>query len=140
MQIVWSRDVHQPLYCCRLSRVAILVAVNTITSQASLSTRPLQLSYRGTFVCMFGCRQLSPCTFAREHNCCGSAYGSCCLFGTTGGVGFRPLYRGRFLKSLATQQPVMPIEDRLFDRGLMRSAMASEKSINVHISKYFMVV
>ena len=38
------------------------------------------------------------------------------------------------------KQPIMPIEDRLFDRGLMRSAMASRKSRNIYISKCFMVV
>ena len=38
-----------------------------------------------------------------REKCCGSAYDNCCLFGTTGGVGFRPLYRRRFLGSLATR-------------------------------------
>ena len=35
--------------------------------------------------------------------CFGIAYDSCRLFGTTGGVGFCPLYRERFLGSLATR-------------------------------------
>ena len=35
VQIVRSRDVYQPWYCCRLSMVAVLVAINTITSQGS---------------------------------------------------------------------------------------------------------
>ena len=33
--VVRSRNVHQPLYCCRLSMVAVLVAANTIPSQGS---------------------------------------------------------------------------------------------------------
>ena len=32
------------------------------------------------------------------------------------------------------------IEDDLFDRGRMRSAMASKKSKNIYILKYFMAV
>ena len=35
VQIVRSRDVYQPSYCCRLSMVAALVAISTITSQGS---------------------------------------------------------------------------------------------------------
>ena len=38
------------------------------------------------------------------------------------------------------KQPIMPFEDRLFDRELMRSAMASSKSKNIYISICFMAV
>ena len=38
------------------------------------------------------------------------------------------------------KQLIMPIEDRLFDRGGMRSAMASRKSRDIYTPKYFMAV
>ena len=42
----------------------------------------------------------------KRGGCCGLAYDSCTFFGTTGGVEFPPLYRGRFLESLATRYVV----------------------------------
>ena len=38
------------------------------------------------------------------------------------------------------QQPIMRIEDRLFDRGWVRSAMATRKCGNIYFWKYFMAV
>ena len=37
-------------------------------------------------------------------------------------------------------QPIMRTEDRLFDRGWVRSAMATRKCGNIYFSKYFMAV
>ena len=39
-----------------------------------------------------------------------------------------------------TKQPIMRIEDRLFDRGWVKSAMATRKCGNIYFRKYFMVV
>ena len=36
------------------------------------------------------------------------------------------------------KQPIMRIEDRLFDRGWVRSAMAARKCGNIYFRKYFM--
>ena len=54
-------------------------------------------------------------------------------------------YNGRLLPDiiLLTQcyyhkQPIMQIEDRLFDRGWVRSAMATRKCGNIYFPKYFM--
>ena len=38
------------------------------------------------------------------------------------------------------EQPIMRIEDRLFDRGWVRSAMATRKCGNIYFRKYFMAV
>ena len=38
------------------------------------------------------------------------------------------------------KQPIMRIEDRLFDRGWVRSAMATKKCGNIYFPKYFMAV
>ena len=38
------------------------------------------------------------------------------------------------------KQPIMRIEDRLFDRGGVRSAMATRKCGNIYFRKYFMTV
>ena len=38
------------------------------------------------------------------------------------------------------KQPIMRIEDRLFDRGWVRSAMATRKCGNIYFPKYFMAV
>ena len=38
------------------------------------------------------------------------------------------------------EQPIMRIEDRLFDRGWVRSAMATRKCGNIYFPKYFMAV
>ena len=38
------------------------------------------------------------------------------------------------------KHPIMRIEDRLFDRGWVRSAMATRKCGNIYFRKYFMVV
>ena len=38
------------------------------------------------------------------------------------------------------EQPIMQIEDRLFDRGWVRSAMATRKCGNIYFPKYFMAV
>ena len=43
VQVVRCRDAHQPLYCCRLSNITMLVAAKT---------------YYGTFVRIFDCQQL----------------------------------------------------------------------------------
>ena len=40
----------------------------------------------------------------------------------------------------STKQPIMRIEDRLFDKGWVRSAMATRKCRNIYFPKYFMVV
>ena len=37
-------------------------------------------------------------------------------------------------------QPIMRTEDRLFDRGWVRSAMATRKCGNIYFRKYFMAV
>ena len=44
------------------------------------------------------------------------------------------------LCSLLNKQPIMRIEDRLFDRGWVRSAMATRKCGNIFFPKYFMAV
>ena len=41
---------------------------------------------------------------------------------------------------MAVKEPIMRIEDRLFDRGWVRSAMATRKCGNIYSPKYFMVV
>ena len=38
------------------------------------------------------------------------------------------------------KQPIMRIEDRLFDRGWVRSAMATRKCGNIYFRNYFMAV
>ena len=42
--------------------------------------------------------------------------------------------------TFVTKQPIMRIEDRLFDRGWVRSAMATRKCGNIYFRKYFMAV
>ena len=39
-----------------------------------------------------------------------------------------------------SEQPIIRIEDRLFDRGWARSAMATRKCGNIYFRKYFMAV
>ena len=41
---------------------------------------------------------------------------------------------------LTLEQPIMRIEDRLFNRGWVRSAMATRKCENIYFGKYFMAV
>ena len=41
---------------------------------------------------------------------------------------------------LGNKQPIMRTEDRLFDRGWVRSAMATRKCGNIYFPKYFMAV
>ena len=41
---------------------------------------------------------------------------------------------------LPSKQPIMRTEDRLFDRGWARSAMATRKCGNIYFPKYFMAV
>ena len=41
---------------------------------------------------------------------------------------------------LTIKPPIMRIEDRLFDRGWVRSAMATRKCGNIYFPKYFMAV
>ena len=53
LQIVRSRDVYQPLYCRRLGMVAVLVDINTMTSQGSIHL-PDRLSYH-TMAPSFAC-------------------------------------------------------------------------------------
>ena len=43
-----------------------------------------------------------------------------------------------FVQSM--KQPIMRTEDRLFDRGWVRSAMATRKCGNIYFPKYFMAV
>ena len=50
-----------------------------------------------------------------------------------------PGFSVRVLRS-SIQQPIMRIEDRLFDRGWVRSAMATRKCGNIYFRKYFMAV
>ena len=38
------------------------------------------------------------------------------------------------------KQPIMQIEDRLFDRGWVRSAMVTRKCGNIYFRKYFIAV
>ena len=38
------------------------------------------------------------------------------------------------------EQPIMRTEDRLFDRGWVRSALATRKCGNIYFPKYFMAV
>ena len=38
------------------------------------------------------------------------------------------------------EQPIMRTEDRLFDRGWVRSAMVTKKCENIYFPKYFMAV
>ena len=38
------------------------------------------------------------------------------------------------------KQPIMRIEDRLFDRGWVRSAIATRNCGNIYFRKYFMAV
>ena len=42
--------------------------------------------------------------------------------------------------NFCTKQPIMRIEDRLFDRGWVRSAMATRNCGNIYFRKYFMAV
>ena len=42
--------------------------------------------------------------------------------------------------SSTNEQLIMRIEDRLFDRGWVRSAMATRKCGNIYFRKYFMAV
>ena len=44
------------------------------------------------------------------------------------------------VKPLISKQPIMRIEDRLFDRGWVRSAMATRKCGNIYFPTYFMAV
>ena len=44
------------------------------------------------------------------------------------------------LVALCYKQPIMRTEDRLFDRGWVRSAMATRKCGNIYFPKYFMAV
>ena len=44
------------------------------------------------------------------------------------------------LRLSGTEQPIMRIEDRLFDRGWVRSAMATRKCGNIYFRKYFRAV
>ena len=44
------------------------------------------------------------------------------------------------VRHLGNKQPIMRIEDRLFDRGWVRSAMATRKCGNTFFPKYFMAV
>ena len=49
--------------------------------------------------------------------------------------------RGVLGSATGTQkQPIMRIEDRLFDTGWARSAMATRKCGNIYFRKYFMAV
>ena len=43
-------------------------------------------------------------------------------------------------KQLCSKQPIMRTEDRLFDRGWVRSAMITRKCGNIYFPKYFMAV
>ena len=45
-----------------------------------------------------------------------------------------------YIHTYITKQPIMRIEDRLFDRGWVRSAMATRKCGNIYFRKYFMAV
>ena len=45
-----------------------------------------------------------------------------------------------WMERLFLKQPIMRIEDRLFDRGWARSAMATRKCGNIYFRKYFMAV
>ena len=44
------------------------------------------------------------------------------------------------IKGIASWKPIMRIEDRLFDRGCVRSAMATRKCGNIYFRKYFIAV
>ena len=44
------------------------------------------------------------------------------------------------LSLVSEKQPIMRIEDQLFDRGWVRSAMATRKCGNIYFRKYFMAV
>ena len=48
-------------------------------------------------------------------------------------------HRGTRLNAMK-KHPIMRIEDRLFDRGWVRSAMATRKCGNIYFRKYFMAV
>ena len=50
------------------------------------------------------------------------------------------LSRNKFLRVLYLEQPIMRIEDRLFDRGWVRFAMATRKCGNIYFRKYFMAL
>ena len=43
-------------------------------------------------------------------------------------------------EEFSNKQPIMRTEDRLFDRGWVRSAMATRKCGNIYFPKYFMAV
>ena len=50
------------------------------------------------------------------------------------------VYESTCYESMPMKQPIMRIEDRLFDRGWVRSAMATRKCGNIYFRKYFMAV
>ena len=52
---------------------------------------------------------MSPLRVSSGGGCCGIACKGCRLSGATGGGGFRPLYCGRFLGSLATRNHTLVI-------------------------------
>ena len=45
-----------------------------------------------------------------------------------------------FVRLTGYKQPVMRFEDRLYDRGWVRSAVATRKSGNIYFRKYVMAV
>ena len=46
----------------------------------------------------------------------------------------------RIVVNTTNKQPIVRIEDRLFDRGWVRSAMATRECGNINFPKYFMAV
>ena len=58
------------------------------------------------------------------------------VYGTKFGVVF--LAEGP--RTASIQQPIMRTEDRLFDRGWVRSAMATRKCGNIYFPNFFMAV
>ena len=55
-------------------------------------------------------------------------------------IGCKYKTSSRHLNGFPYKQPIMLIEDRLFDRGWVRSAMATRKCGNIYFRKYFMAV
>ena len=53
---------------------------------------------------------------------------------------YRREIRSNTMKRFCFKQPIMRIADRLFDRGWVRSAMATRKCGSIYFPKYFMVV
>ena len=51
-----------------------------------------------------------------------------------------PLYSSTVTPTPSYKQPIMRTEDRLFDRGWVRSAIATRKCGNIYFPKYFMAV